>query len=157
MRAQIPTRFLRRAAAGCLLALLCACASMPAPPTAVEAREQLRAAETAFAQTMADRDFEAFGRHIADDAVFISGGQPLRGKAEILAFWKHYFEGPAAPFSWRPALVEVTGSADLGYTEGPVSSPDGKPIATFRSTWRLRAGRWQVVFDNGSGVCACGK
>jgi ketosteroid isomerase-like protein len=146
-----------RLTAAVLTILLAGCAATPIPPATPDAREQVRAAETAFAQSMADRDFAAFSRFVADDAVFINAGQPLRGKAKILSAWQRYFEGPAAPFSWRPALVEVAASGDLAYSEGPVSSPAGKTIASFQSTWRLRDGRWQVVFDNGSSVCECGK
>lgn len=134
----------------------------PAIPTlSAEQRAQrvaeVRAAETAFAQTMAQRDFNAFSALIAEDAVFINGGQPLRGKVAIGGFWKRFFEKPAAPFAWTPEIVEVNASGDLGYTEGPVSSPDGKTFAKFYSVWRRSAdGRWLVVFDNGTNVCpAC--
>ena len=137
-----------------------ACASVAPAPPAAELAAQARAAETAFAKSMADRDFAAFSALIADDAVFINGGQPLRGKAAITAFWKKFFDGPAAPFSWRPDIVEVAAArADIAYTEGPVAAPDGKVFARFWSTWRRDAatGRWLIVFDNGYPVCECKK
>lgn len=136
-------------------ALLAGCAS-PAPQPA-DAAAQVRAAETAFAKSMADRDFAAFSALVADDAVFINSGQPLRGKPAVLAHWKKFFDGPAAPFAWKPEIVEVSGA--LGYTEGPVSSPDGKVFARFWSTWRRDAatGAWRVVFDNGQRICDCPK
>jgi len=136
-------------------ALLAGCAS-PVPQGA-DAAAQVRAAETAFAKSMADRDFAAFSALVADDAVFINGGQPLRGKPAVLAFWRRFFDGPAAPFAWKPEIVEVAGA--LGYTEGPVSSPDGKVFARFWSTWRRdpATGQWRVVFDNGQRVCDCPK
>ena len=136
-------------------ALLAGCAT----PVSLQpdASAQVRAAETAFAKSMADRDFAAFSALVADDAVFINGGQPLRGKAAVLAFWKRFFDGPAAPFVWRPEIVEVAGA--LGYTEGPVSAPEGKVFARFWSTWRRdpATGQWRVVFDNGQRVCDCPK
>jgi len=105
---------------------------------------------------MADRDLEAFSSFIHEDAVFINGGKPLRGKAAILAHWKEFFLKPEAPFSWKPKIAEVSASTGLGYTEGPVSIADGKVIATFYSTWRVQAdGSWRVVFDNGYDVCDC--
>jgi ketosteroid isomerase-like protein len=132
------------AAATLLVSAACTAVDLPG------AASQLRAAETAFAQSMADRNFDAFASHVADDAVFINGGQPLRGKAAVLAHWKRFFETPAAPFSWRPELVEVAAGGDIGYTEGPVVAPDGRVTLRFYSTWRRSAsGRWQVVFDNG--------
>jgi ketosteroid isomerase-like protein len=138
------------------------CAS--APPTApvmskpvsssAELLEQVRAAETAFAQTMAKRDLNGFAALIAPDAVFINGGSPLRGREAILAFWGRFFKEPAAPFSWRPEIVELASNGSLGYTEGPVTSSAGKVFARFYSTWqRQNTGNWLVVFDNGYNAC----
>lgn len=144
-----------------LLALalpLAGCASLPAPAlsnadvAALEA--SARAAETAFARTMADRDLEAFAGFIADDAIFSPGPNTLRGKAAIVAAWSKYFEGDQAPFSWRPETVVVNATGELAATKGPVFDPAGKPIAEFRSTWRREAdGSWKVVFDDGTCLC----
>lgn len=115
---------------------------------------QATAAETAFAQSMADRDLEAFASFIADDAIFSPGPNALRGKAAVLAAWSKYFEGEQAPFSWRPETVVVSAAGQLAATKGPVFDPSGKPIAEFRSTWRREAdGRWKVVFDDGTCLC----
>lgn len=117
---------------------------------------QVRASEEAFARSMADRDFMAFGSFIADDAVFVNGGRPLRGKPAILAFWKRFFDVPNAPFSWKPEVTEVIARGDIGYTTGPVTSAAGSITAHFHSTWRLGPdGRWRIVFDNGYPACAC--
>nr|WP_297531817.1 nuclear transport factor 2 family protein [uncultured Roseateles sp.] len=115
----------------------------------------VRDAEIAFAATMAKRDFKAFAEFVAEDAVFIDGKQPLRGRAAVLAHWKRFFDGAEAPFSWAPDLVEVLPDGKLGYSTGPVLVKD-KLVARFASTWRLDPdGRWRVVFDNGSEVCEC--
>ena len=107
---------------------------------------------------MADRDHAAFASFISEEAVFISGGKPVRGKPAITAEWKKFYESPRAPFSWKPDLVEVLPSGKLAYSTGPVSNPDGKVFARFNSTWRLEApGVWRVVFDSGSEVCNCPK
>ena len=130
----------------------------PRAPDAAALPERLRAAETAFAATMAARDHAAFATFIADDAVFINGGKPLRGKAAIVEHWRRFYIGPRAPFSWKPEIVEVTGAGRLGYSEGPVADPDGVVVARYASTWRLdAAGEWKVVFDNGTEVCRCAK
>jgi ketosteroid isomerase-like protein len=75
-----------------------ACASPPAKtleastaPDLAALRDQVRATETAFAKTMADRDHAAFSQFIADDAVFLNLGNPLRGKAAITNFWQRLF------------------------------------------------------------------
>jgi ketosteroid isomerase-like protein len=153
-----PTPRGRRVALLAALALPAAgCAIRPPAATREQRLAQLRAAEIAFADTMARRDLSAFAAFISDEAVFINGGAPLRGKAAILAFWKGFFTAPAAPFSWRPSIVEVAAAGELGYTEGPVSNPAGTTFATFYSTWQLQPdGRWLVVFDNGYNVCKPG-
>lgn len=154
----MPTcRLLLRGLLAAWLIAVTGCATTAPTPPATELAAQVRAAETAFAKTMADRDFAAFLALIADDAVFINSGQPLRGKAAIAAFWKKFYDAPAAPFSWKPEIAEVAVRGDLGYTEGPVASPDGKVFAKFWSTWRRDpvTGQWRVVFDNGQRVCDC--
>ena len=134
------------------------CASLAPPRDSAHLEQQVTAAELAFAKTMADRDHAAFSSFISDEAVFISGGKPVRGKQAITADWKKFYVSPSAPFSWKPDLVEVLPSATLAYSTGPVFNPDGKIFARFNSIWRLEApGVWRVVFDSGSEVCNCPK
>lgn len=136
---------------------LASCASAPkieAPLTT----SALADAETAFARSMQDRDLATFASFIDDDAVFINGGKPLRGKPAILAHWQSFFVEAPAPFMWKPLIAEVSAANRIGYTEGPVTLPNGATIATFFSTWRLNDdGRWKVVFDNGYDICECTK
>ncbi len=149
------TRYLGAALA---LVVLSGCVSNPSPSDSAELKAQVTAAEVAFAKTMADRDHAAFSSFLSDEAVFISGGKPVRGKQAITADWKKFYVSPSAPFSWRPDLVEVLPSGTLAYSTGPVLNPDGKIFARFNSTWRLEApGVWRVVFDSGSDVCDCPK
>jgi ketosteroid isomerase-like protein len=124
--------------------------------TREELTAQVRAAETAFADSMAKRDFEAFAAHVADEAVFFGQRGELRGKAAVLEEWKQYFSAPEAPFSWKPESVAVLDSGKLALSSGPVFDPGGRRVGTFNSTWRLEPdGRWRVVFDNGCPACAC--
>lgn len=115
------------------------------------------AAESSFAHTMAARDLAAFGSYVADDAVFFGRGGALRGKAAVVAGWQSFFEGPAAPFSWGPEVVEVLESGTLAHSSGPVMDPEGRRVGTFNSIWRRDPdGRWRVVFDKGCPVCERG-
>ena len=119
--------------------------------------DQVRAAETAFAKSMADRNLTAFTALLADEAVFFGGKGVTRGKAAVVADWKRFFDGPAAPFSWAPAEVEVLPSGMLGYTSGPVYDPQGRRIGTFNSVWqRQQDGSWKIIFDKGCPPCDCG-
>ena len=113
--------------------------------------EEVRAREIAFAQTMADRDLDAFISFISPEAVFFNGNQPLRGIDEIVEDWERYFQGEAAPFSWSPDLVQVLDSGRLAISSGPVVAASGEAAGRFNSIWRKDSdGQWRVVFDKGS-------
>jgi ketosteroid isomerase-like protein len=118
--------------------------------------EQVRSAETAFARSMADRDAAAFASLIGDEAVFFGSKDVMRGKDAVVAGWKRFFDGASAPFSWKPAEVEVLASGTLGMTSGPVFDPQGRRIGTFNSIWQRQAdGSWKVIFDKGCPPCDC--
>ena len=113
----------------------------------------LRQTEAAFAKTMADRDHAAFTSFLAGETVFM-GRTTQRGKAAVAAAWKRFYEGPKAPFSWRPERVEVLDSGALGMTSGPVFDEAGRRIGTFNSVWRREAdGQWRIIFDIGCPSC----
>ena len=134
-----------------LVAALLLTAATAAAQSSLDARrEEVFAAERAFARTMAERDLAAFGRYVAADCVFFSGNTPLRGRAAVLAAWKPFFDGAQAPFSWEPDQVEVLTSGDLALSTGLVKDPGGAVAARFNSIWRRQAdGRWLVIFDKG--------
>jgi ketosteroid isomerase-like protein len=135
-------------------ALLFGCAASPSPQVAAEASKEVLAAEGAFAQTMADRDHDAFASFISEEAVFFGGPEPLRGKQQVVDGWAAFFEGAEAPFSWEPQVVEVLESGALALSSGPVRNAAGETVAQFTSIWRREAdGTWRVVFDKGCDVC----
>ena len=120
--------------------------------------DEVRAAETAFAKSMADRNLAAFTALLADEAVFFGGKGVMRGKNAVAADWKRFFDGAEAPFSWAPAEVEVLPAGNLGFTSGPVYDPKGQRIGTFNSVWQRQAdGTWKIVFDKGCPPCDCAK
>ena len=131
-------------------ALLLTAATAVAQSSLEARREEVFAAERAFARTMAERDLAAFGRYVAADCVFFSGNTPLRGRAAVLAAWKPFFDGAQAPFSWEPDQVEVLASGDLALSTGLVKDPGGVVSARFNSIWQRQGdGRWLVIFDKG--------
>jgi ketosteroid isomerase-like protein len=136
--------------------LVAGCAASPPQPDRGALQRQVADTERAFALTMAARDHAAFTGFLAADAVFLSEPRTLRGRDEIAAAWKRYFEKPQAPFSWEPTRVEVLDSGTLALSTGPVRDASGKEFATFTSIWRLEApGVWRIVFDKGDDACDC--
>ena len=115
---------------------------------------EVKAAEKAFAKTMADRNIQAFAGYISDEGVFFGAKGPIRGREAVVTVWKRFFEGADAPFSWDPETAEVLPSGNLGLTSGPVHDPKGELIGTFTTVWRLETdGKWRVIFDKGCDVC----
>jgi uncharacterized protein (TIGR02246 family) len=136
--------------ASAVVAAVLLATALAAQSSLEQRRAEVFAAERAFARSMAERDFAAFGRYVADDCVFFSGSTPLRGRTAVLEAWKAFFEAPSAPFSWEPDQVEVLASGDLALSTGPVKNPEGAVTARFNSIWQRQAdGRWRVVFDKG--------
>ncbi|MDH3628215.1 MAG: PQQ-binding-like beta-propeller repeat protein [Acidobacteriota bacterium] len=121
-------------------------------PTASAAtlKDQVWQTEVAFAKTMSDRDHDAFASFLADEAIFFVNQRILRGSDAVQAAWKPLYEGPDAPFSWKPELVEVLDSGDLAHSSGPVIDASGTVIGSFNSIWRREStDTWKVVFDKG--------
>ena len=112
---------------------------------------QVRATECAFADSMAKRDLAAFESLLAEHTLFFGGaGAQQHGKSAVVAFWKRFYEGPKAPFSWEPDEVVAVGDGSLAYSTGPVFSPEGQLIGRFASVWRQEApGRWRIIIDRG--------
>ena len=105
---------------------------------------------------MADRDHRAFMSFLSEEAVFLNGGKPLRGKSAVADYWKRFYTGAKAPFSWKPDRVQVLDSGGLGYSTGPVHDDEGKQFARFYSTWRRESdGAWRIVFDDGCNLGKC--
>ncbi len=123
----------------------------PPPIDATSPREQVFAAERAFAASMAGRDLTAFASFVDEEAIFFSSSGTLRGRQSVVDAWSRFFADKEAPFSWEPDEVEVLPSGTLAFSSGPVRAPDGTVVARFNSVWRLHSsGEWKVVFDKGS-------
>lgn len=117
-------------------------------PLAADPVEQVRQAEIAFARAFADRDAARFFSLVADDATFLSLGRTLRGKPAVVEVWSNFFKAPAAPMSWGPERVAVSGDGKLGFSTGPIYDASGRPAGSYFSTWRREPdGSWKVVFD----------
>src|SRR3954452_14529248 len=121
-----------------------------AQSTSSTLKQQVFAAESSFAASMAERNFEAFDSHVSPEAIFFGDTTVMRGKTAVLRSWRRFFEKPDPPFSWKPDVIEVLPSGKLALSSGPVCDPKGKQVGTFSSIWRReRDGRWLIIFDKG--------
>ena len=120
---------------------------------------EVSSAERDFARTMADRDLAAFGRFVAEDAVFRDGSALLVGRKAVVNGWRDLFKPGPAPFSWEPDRVTVADSGVTAVSSGPVRDPGGKMIARFTTVWHKDVGadgaRWRVIVDQGVPLAEC--
>ncbi len=129
------------------------------PLAAAEPADELRAAEIAFAASVADGDPERFAAFIDDDAVFV-GGSVLRGREAIVEGWARFFAEGGPRLVWQPEIVEVRPDG-LGLSRGPytltVTAEDGaerEVSGRFMSIWQRQAdGGWKILFDSGCPPC----
>ena len=140
---------------GCSLAsalLLAACAATPHAPDA--AREDLFAAERAFARDATERGIRAaFLEHFASDGLDFRPGPGVMRERML--------KQPAPPdplallLDWSPKAGAVAKSGDLGYTLGPYSLTHPRDAAAaprygyFFSVWKRENGMWRVALDAG--------
>lgn len=146
---------MRPALLACTLSLIAVAAHAAPLPSEAEvnaAAAEVKAAEIAFAKTMADRRFDRFGDFVAEDAVF-NGNDMLIGRAAVLKAWKAYFDAPKPPFSWAPDKIAPTADRHYALSTGLVHDADGKLMGRFTTIWRKDAdGHWRAVADQGVGI-----
>jgi ketosteroid isomerase-like protein len=129
---------------------LCTTASLIGQTPSPTLKQQVFAAESSFAASMAERDFQDFAAHVSSEAIFFGDTTVMRGKQTVLDNWRRFFEKPDPPFSWKPDVIEVLPSGKLALSSGPVFDPKGQQVGTFSSIWRReRDGRWLIIFDKG--------
>jgi ketosteroid isomerase-like protein len=129
--------------------------TLPSPTDLAAVAAEVRAAEIAFAQTMADRRLDQFTDFVAKDAVF-NGSTPHIGRAAVVDTWKGFFKAPQAPFSWAPDAVAPSADGRTAISTGLARNPAGKVISRFTSIWRRDAdGHWRVIVDQGVEACDC--
>ena len=148
-------RLLAASAAALVLAPHAGATALPSAADLAAIASEVKAAETAFAKTMADRRLDQFGDYVAEDAVF-NGSTAHIGRAAVVAAWTDFFKATKAPFSWAPDAVAVAADGRTAISTGPVRTPDGKVVSRFTSIWRKDAdGHWRVIADQGVDACEC--
>lgn len=145
------------------LTLLTACTMETRPELPAQDLDSLRAelerTELAFAAATAERGVEGWLEYFAADGAQLSSiGRVTRGHDEIRALMTPFFADRSRQLLWRPALVDVSPSGEMGYTWGPyelvqTDSAGVKAVVsrgTFMTVWRREARGWKVLADMGS-------
>jgi len=138
-----------------LCILITACNSNHQLADVEQAKKEIRSTEKAFARLCKDKGVEiAFITFAADSAVIHRDNKILKGKEEIKGFYKNRFK-KGETLDWTPDFVEVSSSADLGYTYGHYvfSSTDSlgnkhEVKGIFHTVWKKQMdGNWKFVWD----------
>lgn len=138
-----------------LLLIISACAR-PTVATDPEAlKQEVIAAEQAFAKMAADSGIaEAFRAFAAPDAVMRRGNSLVTGRDSVVAYISaSYHDGET--LEWAPDFVDVAASGDLAYTYGKYtfsfSDSTGrvqKQEGYFHTVWKRQPdGNWKFVWD----------
>ena len=138
-----------------LCALHATATTLPPPAELAAIVADVKAAETAFAKTMADRKLDQFTDFVAEDAVFVGRTMNI-GRAMVVDKWSAFFKAPQAPFSWAPDAVAAAADGRTAISTGLARDPSGKVISRFTSIWRKDAdGHWRVIADQGVDETDC--
>jgi ketosteroid isomerase-like protein len=129
-----------------------------APPAAEDpeiARSDLRQADAAFTQALADRNLEAWLAFYAPDAVMYPPNQTaVVGPDQIRLAGEEAFAIPGFAFMLSTSQVVVGSGGDVGYTHGIARISYAGPGGTVASrgpnlhVWRKQPdGAWKIVTD----------
>jgi ketosteroid isomerase-like protein len=117
---------------------------------AAAAVAELMAADRAFAaKAQADGIPAAFTEYAAEDALIVTSGEIVSGRAGVTA---SYADWPAeARLEWAPETARVSARGDMGWTWGNsvYTAPDGTSTnGRYVSVWtRDYEGDWRYAFD----------
>ena len=125
-------------------------------PDLKKEKEKLLDTDRLFSQTAKDKGFAgAFALFLSEEAkVFQNNFPPIVGRDAIVKFITERVTGT---ITWEPYFVEMSASADLGYTlekyQSTVSSASGKKTVSYGhyvTIWKKQPdGSWKFVFDSG--------
>lgn len=121
--------------------------------------EEIRQADLALDQTVANRDIEGFRQLIADETAFYGAGGVLSSREAVAEAWAVFFDSDSGTtLTWRPTAVEAAQSGELGFSRGDYTmvapGEDGQPVESggdYVTIWRKSSeGQWQAIVDIGN-------
>ncbi len=122
----------------------------------MSAVDQVRAAETAFANRWPTAIIANFAALIAEEAIFWGGKGAPHGKTAVVADWKRFFDGAlGAVFVGAGRSGSAAVRHSRLYERARLRSERNR-IGTFNSVWQRQPdGAWKIVFDKGCPPCNC--
>lgn len=125
-------------------------------PDLKKEKKKLLETDRLFSQASEEKGFAgAFALFASEEArVFQNKLLPIVGKDAIVKFM---IENVTGTITWEPYFVEMSASADLGYTLGKsqstVTSTSGKKTVSYGhyvTIWiKQPDGNWKLIFDSG--------
>jgi ketosteroid isomerase-like protein len=121
-------------------------------------REELAAADRAFADATSERGVDGWVEYFAEDGSMVTEGGMVTGPDSIRALMGPAFGDTNYTLTWDPVEADVSAARDLGYTRGRYLSQrrlDGGLVVNSRGTyvtiWKRQDDRsWKVVLDIGT-------
>ena len=119
------------------------------------AKKEIAETEHSFEAMAAESGLSAAFSYYADTAATVNrGSYVIHGKDSI----RHFYLAPrykGVKLQWKPDFVEVSASADLGYTYGKYTYTTTDSIGhavlskgIFHTVWKKQAdGQWRFVWD----------
>lgn len=114
-------------------------------------REHLQQRQSDFLTAMSAQDVEQTTAHFAEDAVaHIANMPPIQGRSAIQQLYENVFRFLSTS-EYSPELIRVSSSADMGYTEGRVTTVfEGEqgPVeypGKYLLVWEKRDDAWSIV------------
>ncbi|MBK6345642.1 MAG: nuclear transport factor 2 family protein [Bacteroidales bacterium] len=135
--------------------ILVSCTRNQVAPDPEAVKQEVIAAEQAFAKMAADSGIAgAFRAFAAPDAVMRRGNSLVSGRDSVAAYISASYRA-GETLEWAPDFVDVAASGDLAYTYGKYtfSSPDStgmikKQVGYFHTVWKRQPdGNWKFVWD----------
>ena len=137
-------------------AMLVACGGGDGAANVEGMRDELIAADRAFAEATAERGLDGWMSYFADDAVeFERDGPASRGLAAIRERDAGMFEDGEVRLVWEPDDAGGFRDGRYGYTRGPYRVLDAgtgeeRGRGRYLTIWRRGPDGWKVVLDTGT-------
>jgi len=119
-------------------------------------RAALRTADEKWSKIAGTKDVAAFLAMVDESGSMLSPNTPILSGKDAVGQWATaVMSNPGFALSWKPSMVEVSASGDMGYTIGTyelkLQDPKGNLIADngkYMTVWKKQSdGTWKVIAD----------